>query len=88
MVAVTTLTAGRRISTQPLAEDTPSGSTPEEAPMTARVGDEIMIMPQELHEPVREGQIREIRHDPGGVVYLVQWSDTVRRACCHTGRTW
>jgi hypothetical protein len=44
--------------------------------MTARVGDEIMILPQELHEPVREGQIREIRNDLGGVVYLVQWSDT------------
>ena len=44
--------------------------------MTARVGDEIMILPQEMHEPVHEGQIREIRNDPGGVVYLVQWSDT------------
>lgn len=44
--------------------------------MTARVGDEIMVLPQELHEPVREGQIREIRNDPSGVVYLVQWSDT------------
>jgi hypothetical protein len=44
--------------------------------MTARVGDEIMITPQELHEPVREGQIREVRNDPDGVFYLVQWSDT------------
>lgn len=44
--------------------------------MTARVGDQIMIMPEEPHEPVREGQIREIRHDLDGVVYLVQWSDT------------
>ena len=44
--------------------------------MTARVGDEIMITPQELNEPVREGQIREVHHDLGGVVYLVQWSDT------------
>jgi hypothetical protein len=44
--------------------------------MTARVGDEIMIMLQELHEPAREGQIREVRNDHGGVVYLVQWSDT------------
>ena len=35
-----------------------------------------MILPQELHEPVREGQIREIRNDRDGVVYLVQWSDT------------
>jgi hypothetical protein len=44
--------------------------------MTARVGDEIMILPPELHEPVREGQIREIRNDLGGIVYVVQWSDT------------
>ena len=44
--------------------------------MTARVGDEIMIIPQDLHEPVREGQIREVRNDLDGVVYLVQWSDT------------
>jgi Domain of unknown function (DUF1918) len=44
---------------------------PKEAPMTARVGDEIMITHQELHEPVREGQIREVRNDPGGVVYRV-----------------
>ena len=44
--------------------------------MTARVGDEIMITPHELHEPVREGKIREVRNESDGVVYLVQWSDT------------
>jgi uncharacterized protein DUF1918 len=44
--------------------------------MTPRVGDEIMITPQELHGPLRKGQIREVRHDLDGVVYLVQWSDT------------
>ncbi len=44
--------------------------------MTARVGDKITITPQELHEPVREGEVREVRNDRGGVVYLVQWSDT------------
>jgi hypothetical protein len=44
--------------------------------MTARVGDEIMIISQEGTEPVREGQVREVRNDLGGVVYLVQWSDT------------
>jgi hypothetical protein len=44
--------------------------------MTARVGDRISITPQELDEPVREGEIREVRNDRGGVVYLVQWSDT------------
>jgi uncharacterized protein DUF1918 len=44
--------------------------------MTGRIGDEIMIIPSGPHEPVREGQIREVRHDPGGVVYRVHWSDT------------
>jgi Domain of unknown function (DUF1918) len=44
--------------------------------MSARVGDEIVIAPQELTEPVRAGQIREAHRDLGGVVYLVQWSDT------------
>jgi hypothetical protein len=29
---------------------------------------------------VRQGEIRGIRHDPGGVVYLVQWSDTHRES--------
>jgi hypothetical protein len=44
--------------------------------MIAQVGDEIVITPQELYEPVREGQIREVHSEPGGVVYRVQWSDT------------
>jgi Domain of unknown function (DUF1918) len=44
--------------------------------MFARIGDEIMIIPQEQHQPVRQGEIREIRHDLSGVVYLVQWSGT------------
>lgn len=44
--------------------------------MIAQLGDQIMIIPRGGHEPVREGHIREVRHDPGGVVYLVQWSDT------------
>ncbi len=44
--------------------------------MTARVGDAIMITSQDLYEPVREGLIREVRNDPDGVFYLVQWSDT------------
>lgn len=44
--------------------------------MTAQLGDEIMVIPQQLHEPVREGHIREVRRDSGGVVYMVQWSET------------
>jgi hypothetical protein len=44
--------------------------------MTARIGDEIMIISRESHQPVREGQIWEVRNERGGIVYLVQWSDT------------
>lgn len=48
--------------------------------MTGRIGDEIMIIPRESREPVREGQIREVRNDPGGVVYRVHWSDTCQES--------
>jgi Domain of unknown function (DUF1918) len=48
--------------------------------MSAQISDEIMIIFQELSQPVRQGEIRGIRHDPGGVVYLVQWSDTHRKS--------
>jgi hypothetical protein len=49
------------------------GSMGKEAAMTAHVGDQIMIMSQMLHRPVREGEIREVRDVPGGVVYLMRW---------------
>ena len=44
--------------------------------MTARIGDEIMLISRDLHEPVREGRIREVRHGLSGVVYLMQWAET------------
>ena len=44
--------------------------------MTAQIGDEVMVISPELHQPVRQGEIRGIRNDPSGVVYVVQWSDT------------
>ncbi|MGH4011262.1 MAG: DUF1918 domain-containing protein [Pseudonocardiaceae bacterium] len=44
--------------------------------MTAHIGEQIMIISQSLHQPVREGEIREIRDGPAGAVYLVRWSDT------------
>jgi hypothetical protein len=44
--------------------------------MTGRIGDEIMIIPRASNEPVREGEIREVRRDTGRVVYRVYWSDT------------
>ncbi|PZS13485.1 MAG: hypothetical protein DLM60_20655 [Pseudonocardiales bacterium] len=46
----------------------------KKAPMTAQIGDEIMIISQD--QLVRQGEIRGIRNDPGGVVYVVQWSET------------
>lgn len=42
--------------------------------MTAQIGDEIMVISQD--QPVRQGEIREVRNDLSGVVYVVQWSDT------------
>ena len=44
--------------------------------MSVDIGDEIMLMPRALGQPVREGEIREIRDGPSGVLYLVRWSDT------------
>jgi Domain of unknown function (DUF1918) len=44
--------------------------------MTTQIGDEIVIMSQELHQPVRKGEIRGVTNNPGGVVYVVRWSDT------------
>jgi Domain of unknown function (DUF1918) len=54
--------------------------------MAAHVGDEIMIMSQMLHRPVREGEIREVRDGPGGVAYLVRW-DTGHKSLLRPGRT-
>ncbi|MGH3915887.1 MAG: DUF1918 domain-containing protein [Pseudonocardiaceae bacterium] len=44
--------------------------------MTAHIGDEIMIMSQLRHQPMRAGAIRGVRDGPEGTAYLVQWSDT------------
>jgi hypothetical protein len=56
--------------------------------MTARIGDEIMVMPRELHEQVREGQIREVRNDPMASSISCNGLTPVTRACCRTVRTW
>jgi hypothetical protein len=42
--------------------------------MTGRIGDKLMIIPRQSHEPVREGEIREVRNEPYGLVYRVHWS--------------
>jgi hypothetical protein len=53
--------------------------------MTTQIGDEIMIMSQKLHQPVREGEIRGVSDDPGGVVYVVRWSDTGHESLLRSG---
>lgn len=53
--------------------------------MTTQIGDEIMIMSQKLHQLVREGEIRGVSDDPGGVVYLVRWSDTGQESTLRPG---
>jgi hypothetical protein len=53
--------------------------------MNAQIGDKIMTMSQKLNQPVREGEIRGIRDDPGGVVYLVQWLDTGQESMVEAG---
>jgi uncharacterized protein DUF1918 len=57
----------------------------EEASMNPQIGDDIMIMSQKLNQPVREGEIRGIRDDPDGVIYLVQWSDTGQESMLRAG---
>jgi hypothetical protein len=53
-----------------------AGAHRRRCPVTAQIGDEIMIIPHDVHESVREGEIRGVRHDLSGVVYVVQWSGT------------
>jgi hypothetical protein len=53
--------------------------------MTTQIGDEIMIMSQKLHQLVREGEIRGVSDDPGGVVYVVRWSDTGHESLLRPG---
>ncbi|HEU5161022.1 MAG TPA: DUF1918 domain-containing protein [Streptosporangiaceae bacterium] len=43
--------------------------------MKASVGDRIIIVRPNLHEPVRDGEIIEVSHADGSPPYLVRWSD-------------
>ncbi|HEY7488454.1 MAG TPA: DUF1918 domain-containing protein [Streptosporangiaceae bacterium] len=43
--------------------------------MNASVGDRIIIVRPNLNEPVRDGEIIEVRHADGSPPYLVRWSD-------------
>ncbi len=44
--------------------------------MQARVGDRIVIRGHRVGEPIRDGEILEVRGPDGGPPYIVRWEDT------------
>lgn len=44
--------------------------------MFAAVGDRLVVRGPHLDDPVRDGEILEVRHPDGSPPYLVRWSDT------------
>lgn len=44
--------------------------------MRASVGDRLVVRGHHLDDPVRDGEILEVRHEDGSPPYRVRWSDT------------
>ena len=44
--------------------------------MKARVGDRIVIRGHHVGEPIRDGELLEVRGADGGPRYIVRWEDT------------
>ena len=44
--------------------------------MQARVGDRIVIRGHRVGEPIRDGEILEVRGPDDGPPYIVRWEDT------------
>ena len=44
--------------------------------MQARVGDRIVIRGHRVGEPIRDGEILEVRGPDGGPPFIVRWEDT------------
>jgi hypothetical protein len=42
----------------------------------AAVGDRLIVHSQHVDEPVRDGEVLEVRHPDGSPPYLVRWGDT------------
>jgi Domain of unknown function (DUF1918). len=53
--------------------------------MHAIVGDQILIHNTHVEEPVREGEIIEVRGQGGEPPFLVRWSDTGHEALIYPG---
>lgn len=53
--------------------------------MFATVGDRLIVHGTHVGEPVRDGEILEIRHADGSPPYVVRWSDTGHEALVFPG---
>jgi hypothetical protein len=53
--------------------------------MKATVGDRLVVRSAHVDEPVREGEIIELRHEDGSPPYVVRWSDSGHEALVFPG---
>lgn len=53
--------------------------------MKASVGDQLLILSNELQRPIRDGEILEVHGENGAPPYLVRWSDTGRTTLVFPG---
>ena len=53
--------------------------------MKASVGDRIMIVPNRMDVPARDGRILEVRSGDGSPPYLVEWSDNGHKGLVFPG---
>ena len=53
--------------------------------MHAQVGDQIVIRSAHVDEPMREGEVLEVRGPDGAPPYRVRWSDTGHEALFFPG---
>ena len=44
--------------------------------MYAAVGDRIVVRGAHVDDPVRDGEVIEVRHEDGSPPYVVRWEDT------------
>lgn len=53
--------------------------------MRATVGDQLVVRSAHVDEPVRDGEIVEVRGADGGPPFLVRWSDSGHEALVYPG---
>ena len=53
--------------------------------MKASVGDRIVVASTVVDQPLRDGEVVEVRHPDGSPPYVVQWSDTGERTLVFPG---